>query len=30
PFGPFLGIAGWLTILYGDMIQSYYLTWVLS
>lgn len=29
PFGPFLGIAGWLTILYGDLIQSYYLTWVL-
>ena len=30
PFGPFLGIAGWLTIFYGDVIQSTYLTWALS
>ncbi len=29
PFGPFLGIAGWLTIFYGDVIQSAYLQWAL-
>lgn len=27
PFGPFLGVAGWLTIFYGDTIQQAYLQW---
>ena len=27
PFGPFLGIAGWLTILYGESIVGWYFTW---
>lgn len=30
PFGPFLGIAGWLTIFYGDTIQATYISWALS
>lgn len=30
PFGPFLGIAGWLTIFYGDTIQRIYLQWLLG
>lgn len=28
PFGPFLGLAGWLTILYGDTILEYYIVWL--
>ena len=28
PFGPFLGIAGWLTILYGDVILELYIAWL--
>lgn len=28
PFGPFLGIAGWLTILYGDDILALYVQWL--
>jgi leader peptidase (prepilin peptidase)/N-methyltransferase len=27
PFGPFLGIAGWLTILYGEPIVRWYFVW---
>ena len=27
PFGPFLGVAGWLTILYGESIVGWYFTW---
>lgn len=29
PFGPFLGLAGWLTMLYGDDILSYYYNWLI-
>lgn len=29
PFGPYLAVAGWLTLLYGDSIRSAYLQWVL-
>lgn len=28
PFGPYLAIAGWLTLLYGDWISAYYWQWV--
>ncbi|QHJ13326.1 Type 4 prepilin-like proteins leader peptide-processing enzyme [Paraglaciecola mesophila] len=28
PFGPYLAIAGWLTLLYGDWISSQYWQWV--
>jgi leader peptidase (prepilin peptidase)/N-methyltransferase len=27
PFGPYLATAGWLTLLYGDVIAQYYLDW---
>lgn len=30
PFGPFLGIAGWLTIFYGDTIQRLYWQWAIG
>lgn len=30
PFGPYLAIAGWLTLLYGQQITHFYLDWVLS
>lgn len=30
PFGPYLAVAGWLTLLYGDWIANQYLNWVLS
>jgi leader peptidase (prepilin peptidase)/N-methyltransferase len=29
PFGPYLAAAGWLTILYGDVIIAYYWQWML-
>jgi leader peptidase (prepilin peptidase)/N-methyltransferase len=29
PFGPYLAAAGWLTILYGDVIITYYWQWML-
>lgn len=28
PFGPFLGIAGWITILYGETIVTWYFAWM--
>ncbi|MGY0562488.1 MAG: prepilin peptidase [Paraglaciecola chathamensis] len=28
PFGPYLAIAGWLTLLYGDLISTKYWQWV--
>ena len=28
PFGPYLAIAGWLTLLYGDWISTKYWQWV--
>lgn len=30
PFGPYLATAGWLTLLYGDVIVAYYWQWVLA
>jgi len=30
PFGPYLAVAGWLTLLYKDAITTTYLNWVLS
>ncbi|WP_421132197.1 prepilin peptidase [Alteromonas sp. A079] len=30
PFGPYLAVAGWLTLLYKDIITTTYLSWVLS
>ena len=30
PFGPYLAVAGWLTLLYKDSITDTYLSWVLS
>ncbi|MDM7859545.1 A24 family peptidase [Alteromonas sp. ASW11-36] len=30
PFGPYLAVAGWLTLLYGETIQQAYLAWVLQ
>lgn len=30
PFGPYLAVAGWLTLLYGDTITTHYLRWVLG
>lgn len=30
PFGPYLAVAGWLTLLYKDTIIATYLNWVLS
>lgn len=29
PFGPYLAVAGWLTLMYGETIQQAYLAWVL-
>ena len=29
PFGPYLAVAGWLTLMYGEAIQQAYLAWVL-
>jgi leader peptidase (prepilin peptidase)/N-methyltransferase len=29
PFGPYLAAAGWLTLLYGDVIVAYYWQWIL-
>ena len=30
PFGPYLAIAGWITLLYGDWIADTYWNWMLS
>jgi leader peptidase (prepilin peptidase)/N-methyltransferase len=30
PFGPYLAAAGWLTLLYGDVIVAQYWQWMLS
>ena len=30
PFGPYLAIAGWLTLLYGDWLTSQYWDWALA
>jgi leader peptidase (prepilin peptidase)/N-methyltransferase len=30
PFGPYLAIAGWLTLLYGDWLASQYWNWALA
>ena len=30
PFGPYLAIAGWLTLLYGDVITEAYWRWLLA
>ena len=30
PFGPYLAVAGWLTLLYGDNIRQAYLQWVFA
>ncbi|WP_100643103.1 prepilin peptidase [Alteromonas facilis] len=30
PFGPYLAVAGWLTLMYGDRIQQTYLNWALG
>ena len=30
PFGPYLAAAGWLTLLYGDVIAQLYLDWALG
>ncbi|CAM4223149.1 prepilin peptidase [Pseudoalteromonas byunsanensis] len=30
PFGPYLAIAGWLTMLYGDFIESWYFNLILA
>ncbi|MFT4994065.1 MAG: leader peptidase (prepilin peptidase)/N-methyltransferase, partial [Paraglaciecola sp.] len=30
PFGPYLAIAGWLTVLYGDSIAQFYWNWALG
>jgi leader peptidase (prepilin peptidase)/N-methyltransferase len=30
PFGPYLVAAGWITLLYGDLIAQYYLDWALG
>jgi leader peptidase (prepilin peptidase)/N-methyltransferase len=27
PFGPFLAIAGWISVLWGDSITNAYLRW---
>jgi leader peptidase (prepilin peptidase)/N-methyltransferase len=27
PFGPFLAIAGWIALLWGDRISGAYLSW---
>ena len=29
PFGPYLAVAGWLTLMHGEAIQQAYLAWVL-
>ena len=28
PFGPFLAIAGWITLLWGEAVNRFYLDWV--
>jgi leader peptidase (prepilin peptidase)/N-methyltransferase len=30
PFGPYLAVAGWLTLLYGEEIRQAYFNWVLG
>ena len=30
PFGPYLAIAGWLTLLYQEPIKTAYLSWALG
>jgi leader peptidase (prepilin peptidase)/N-methyltransferase len=27
PFGPYLAVAGWITLLWGEQISSSYLRW---
>lgn len=30
PFGPYLAVAGWITLLYGQQISELYWSWMLS